>query len=141
MAATAQDDRHSVVAAMHNALPPQSYAQTPDHGSPQGAAAAAIAVQGFAVDGVGSAAQADLGEPVSERASTPRSNPSTQRISARKVLPKSSGRQARQPFGAHLLLAQHGDLDFGVHELAEMHLSQRQLQPGKYYTMLDVIDM
>ncbi len=52
-----------------------------------------------------------------------------------------SGGQARQPFDARSLLAQHGDLDFGVHELAEMHLSQRQLLPGKYYTMLDVINI
>jgi len=72
---------------------------------------------------------------------TPRKNPNTQRISAHKMPCKSGGRQARQPFDARSLLAQHGDLDFGVHELVEMHLSQRQLQPGRYYTMLDVIDM
>ena len=54
---------------------------------------------------------------------------------------RPGGRQARQPFDARLLLAQHSDLDFGEHELDEMHLSQRHLLPGKYYTILDVINI
>ena len=73
--------------------------------------------------------------------SAPRNDPGKQRGGAPNMSPKSGGRQARQPFDARPLVAQHGELDFGVHELTEMHLSQRQLQPGKYYTMLDVIDM
>ena len=55
--------------------------------------------------------------------------------------PQQRSGQARQPFDARSLLAQHGHVDFGEHELGEMHLSQRQLLPGKYYTMLDAIDI
>ena len=55
--------------------------------------------------------------------------------------PKTGSKQIRQPFDARSVMAQHGEVDFGVHELTEMHLSQRQLLPGKYYTMLDVIDI
>ena len=50
-------------------------------------------------------------------------------------------RTERQPFDARGILSEHSDLDFGVHELPEMHLSQRLLEPGQYYRALDVIDV
>ena len=47
----------------------------------------------------------------------------------------------RRPFNASEILRLHGDQDFGEHEVLELHVSQRQLPPGKYYTALDVIDL
>lgn len=130
-----------MLALAHHLPPTQSHAPVPNHDSMHDAAATAAAVQGFGINRGDSATRVVSSAPMREPPSTPRSENRTQHRKSRKVATLSGGRQLRQPFDARTLLAQHGDLDLGVHELAEMHLSQRQLQPGRYYTMLDVIDM